>query len=174
MSSASALTPEIIQHATTFLTVWWTPTMILAYLIGLVLFGSGLVKLAKGEKLGAGITTVVIAAIMLGLPGFLNLMSGSFFAVAAPDGLHYVAPQGIKNAGLITLCIRGVQLMGLLALVRSLLFFKDYANEQQSQLLYQGCSFFFGSLACINIVQLLDYFGDWFGGDINFIVDMLI
>lgn len=173
-SIIQSLSPEVIQRVTAFLTVWWTPVLIFAYLIGLILFVTGLITLAKGEKIGAGVVTVFIAGLLLGLPGFLNLMSSSVFATSAPDGLRYVASSTIENAGLITLCVRGAQLFGLLVLVRSLLYFKDYAHEQQSQLLYQGFSFFFASLFCINIVTVLDYFGDWIGGDVKYIVDLLL
>lgn len=171
--SIDRLSPEVIANLTKVISALWTPVMMITYFIGLLLFGFGLYALIKGERLGGGLATIILSAFLLAIPSIMNLVSYSVFAVSAPDALTYTA-SGVENAGLITLGIRTVQLLGLIVLTRSILYFKDYANEQQSQLLYRGTAFFAGAIVCLNIVQVLNYFGSWIGGDINSLMKYIL
>jgi len=172
-SVISQLSPEMMKNLVEICEVFWVPTLIVGYLIGVVLFGAGLFTIAHGEKKMAGVVALVIASFLLNLKGFMNMVSMSVFATEAPDSIHYTPPAG-NNALLVQLCITGVRLFGIIVLIRSLLYFKDYANQQEPQLLYRAFSFFFGSLLCINIVQFLSYLGSWIGGDITSIVEQLL
>ena len=168
----STLSPEVMENISEFISVWWTPIIFMTFVIGIPIFYVGLVSLTKEGKRSFGIACLAISGFLFNINGFLNMMSFTFFNEAAPDGLYYISTS-TEYSIVMTMTIRGIQLFGLIATVRSLFYLKDYANEQKSNLLYTGLGFFVGGITCTNIITFLKFVGNVAGGEVQYIIQLL-
>lgn len=172
MPEKKYLSAEVMVNIAEFIAVWWTPIILLAFVIGIPILYVGLSSMAKEGRKGFGLTCIAISGFLFNMTGFLNMMAISFFNERAPDGLRYIS-NSAEYGVVLTMTIRGVQLFGLFATIRSLLFFKDYAKDQKSELLYTGFGFFLGGIACTNILSLLKFVANVAGGEVEYIINLL-
>lgn len=167
------LDAEVLKNAAQIVSAFWHPVIISAYAFGFVFAAVGVYNFSKIGRKGYAFTALVIGALLLNLPTFLNIFSQSLLAVNSPTELTYQAPNSDYSA-YITLGVKIVQFVGLIAVIRGLIMWKESANKDDSDLIYSGFTFFFGGILCLNILKVLEYLASWLGGDVAFILDNVI
>jgi hypothetical protein len=160
--------PEAVKNFTEFISAWWTPIFLFSYTAGIIFFGLGWYYINSDHKRSYGIVCVILSVFLSCLPTIINIFSKTLFNSMAPDKLSYYAPESEYQI-YITLAVRGVQLIGLLAVIRSIFFFKDHALEQKPQLLYNGLTYFLGGITCLNFVTVAQFLGKEIGGELEYI-----
>lgn len=173
-SVLQSLDPEVVQNFIDSLPYVWNIVIISSYLAGFVCVGSGIYLWTKPQRRVGGMVMAVIGVLLLNIPTVLNMLSQTFLQVSAPTGLNYVSSTGGDDALIVTAIVNLTILVGLISFIRSLFYFKDWAMEDNPRQLYAGFTFFFGSIFCINIENLLLFVANVLGGEVETLIKSLI
>lgn len=159
---------ETIRNVLAVIEPWWQTLFVLAYLIGFVMVGAGLLGLMRqrhsGEGVGSAIAALTFGSILASLPAWLDTLSMSFLGQDSQASLASVAAgRSLSQTALILLASYSVvQLVGLYGVVKGLILFRQSADTRDRL----GSAFVhtIGGAVCLNLVAIMSAVAKTLGG----------
>lgn len=176
---------EMLTNLQSALSNWWTPMMVIFYLVGFfVVMGSivALVKSSKGGHSGQGgysfsVVGIIIGSIIASLPTWLNTLSYTLFNQPSSSSLVDVGKfagsgNGPEVAAALAVFFGVVQLVGLYGSVKGLLLFRDSFENREKR----GPAFthIIGGIIALNLPTFLSMIGVSIGGTVGSTIGHII
>jgi hypothetical protein len=135
--SISSGTNQALQNIINAMGPWWGTIEDFFFLGGLVIVGSALLSLGKSGRQGSTVSKLAIfgfiaGILMLSLPAWMDSLSQTAFQQNAPSALTLTPSSngGGEYATIVTFAFDVLMLVGLFATRKSLLLFRDSAEDR--------------------------------------------
>lgn len=165
---------DYVTNVINALTPWWTSITIIGYLIGVALFlasAHSAINSAKERHSSAYFWLFLASILCLNLPAIMNAVSFSIFkAKSATDLLAYTS-DATNGAEYLTFSFRAVMLIGLIGIIRGVLFLRD--TPQRPKDISKALTHSIGGTLAVNIVQFLNAIGATAGGDVQSYIEVI-
>jgi len=133
----SSGTDQALQNIINAMGPWWNVMEDVFFLVGLIIVGGALMSLGKSGRQGVGVSKFAIFSfiagiLMLSLPAWMDTLSQTAFQQNAPSALtlHPSSNGSGEYATIVTFAFDVLMLVGLYATGRSLLLFRDSAEDR--------------------------------------------
>lgn len=169
---------QTIRNILAAIEPWWQTTFVLAYLIGFVMVGAGILGLMRQRHgdggIGSAIAALTFGSILASLPAWLDAISMSILGQDSQSSLASVAEgRSLSQTALILLASYSVvQLVGLFGVIKGLVLFRQSADTRDRL----GPAFVhtIGGAFCLNLVAIMGAAAKTLGGDAGSAISQLL